>query len=140
MCARQTKKSKELTVSFPLRFCMLSVLLFVGRRCSGPILTLVESRSFFRGRYGYLYNTIYLAPGPRATIAVARRPRQLGSKEISAVTIDYRRVKGRETIGVERFGTYTHTYIHICIMPWQRPETWTHAASSGLNRQLTDSM
>lgn len=88
--ARGSKQRNQRTVSFPLRFCMLSVLLFVGRPCSaGPILTLVESRSFFRDRYGYLYNTIYLAPGPRATIAVARRPRRLDSKEISAVTIDY---------------------------------------------------
>jgi len=95
---------------------MLSVLLFAGRRCSRANSHPSRATEALRGRYRYLYNTIYLAPGPRATMTVARRLRQLDSKEISAVIIDYRRVKGREIIGVEKFGTHNaHTHTSLCV-------------------------
>lgn len=55
------EQRNQRTVCFPERFCMLSVLLFVGRRCNGPILTLVEFWSFSRSLWG-ICTTQFISP------------------------------------------------------------------------------
>jgi len=89
----------------------------------------------YRGRYGYLYNTIYLAPGPRATmLARTTALRRLDTKEISVI-IDYRRGERKRDHRGQKIRHRAH--VHPAYWRLRRAETLQrHAASSGLDGRL----
>lgn len=136
-CARQTKKSKDSQLPVAILYAIGFTLRWPPLQRANPHPSRIP-KLFPRSLWVFVQHNLS-RPGAtshnssRATAPSTRLEGNIRRNNRLPASERKRNHRGREI-------RHVYAHIHTYIMLWQRSETWTHAASSGLNRQLTDSM